>query len=328
MDVPTIDLRPFIDGSNREGVVRAVSAACAHTGFIIVASHGLPQHLLRRAFDETKEFFDQPPQVKAQFTPTAKGQQRGYHGVATRNLARTTGQQAPDDLRELIFLGPVQDHGGFYGARPEALPAYAPNILPTIPDAIDATLVALYRAFESLSADLFRIFALALALPEDFFIDKMNRHFSIMACHHYPPLREPPQPGQLRAGAHTDFGAMTILAMTDALGGLQARSPDGQWIPVTARADEFVINLGDLMARWTNDRWQSTLHRVVNPPGLSMATSERQSIGFFVHPNDDAPIRCFDSCLATGETPHYPPVTAGEHIRLKIERSHIHPVAA
>jgi len=169
---------------------------------------------------------------------------------------------------------------------------------------------------------MFRVFACVLALPENFFVDKMTRHFCVMACHHYPPLEQYPKPGQLRAGAHTDFGAMTILGMTDGLGGLEARGADGSWIPVTAQPGDFVINLGDLMQCWTNDRWRSTLHRVVNPPGLSMANSERQSIGFFVHPDYDARIACIESCLEAGESPLYPPVTAGEHIKMKIDRSH------
>lgn len=320
--IETIDLDRFVDGTNRNGVARQVARSCEEIGFIIVSGDVLPNDLLRRAFAASQAFFDLPQATKAQFAPTVKGQQRGYHGVATRNLARTTGQDAPPDLRESVFLGPIVDHNAYFADLADARSAYAVNILPKVPTGIDATLIALYRAFERLTSDVFRVFAYALALPEDFFADKMQRHFSIMACHHYPPQHEPPQPGQLRAGAHTDFGAMTILAMTDALGGLEARTADGRWTPVTARPGKLVINIGDLMARWTNDRWRSTLHRVVNPSGLNMANSERQSIGFFVHPDYDAPVACISSCLAQGETPRYPPVTAGHHIKMKIDRSH------
>jgi len=90
-------------------------------------------------------------------------------------------------------------------------------------------MIELYRGFERLSQDLLRVFALALDLPEEWFADKIGRHFSIMSSHHYPPLQEQPHPGQLRTGAHTDFGAVTILAMTDAAGGLEVRMPDGAW---------------------------------------------------------------------------------------------------
>lgn len=322
MEIRTIDLRRFIDGSDRAGVARQVARACEEVGFLIVSGHSLPRDVLQAAFDRSRAFFHLPPEVKARFTPPTKGQQRGYHGVATRSLGRTDGQEAPADLRQSVFLGPLDDHRAHYAHLPEAQSAYAPNIIPTMPDGVDAVLITLYRAFERLAADMFRVFACVLDLPDDFFVDKMTRHFCIMASHHYPPLEQDPKPGQLRAGAHTDFGAMTILGMTDGLGGLEARTPDGAWIPVTAQPGAFVINLGDLMQRWTNDRWRSTLHRVVNPPGLSMATSERQSIGFFVHPNYDARIACIDSCLAPGAVPLYPPITAGAHIKMKIDRSH------
>jgi isopenicillin N synthase-like dioxygenase len=322
MGIQIIDLNSFINGADRQGVAHQVACACEEIGFIVVSGSVLPNDLLQRAFAASHAFFDLPQETKARFTPAVKGQQRGYHGMATRNLARTAGQDAPPDLRESVFLGPIDDNSENFADLAEAQSAYVANILPTIPAGIDATLIALYRAFERLTLEVLRVFAYALAMPEDFFADKMSWHFSIMACHHYPPLREPPRPGQLRAGAHTDFGAMTILAMTDGLGGLQARTADGEWTPVTAQPGELIINIGDLMARWTNDRWRSTLHRVVNPPGLSMANSERQSIGFFVHPNYDAPVACIGSCLAPGEMPRYPPITAGRHIKMKIDRSH------
>lgn len=322
MTIQTIHLDRFLDGTDRDGIARQVVRACEEIGFIIVSGSALPNDLLRRAFAASRAFFHLPQETKAQFAPAIKGQQRGYHGLATRNLARTTGQDAPPDLRESVFVGPIDDNSLYFADLAEAQSGYAANILPSVPAGIDATLIALYRAFERLTSDLFRVFACALALPDNFFADKMQRHFSIMACHYYPPQHEPPQPRQLRAGAHTDFGAMTILAMTDALGGLEAHAADGRWTPVTARPSEVVINIGDLMARWTNDRWRSTLHRVVNPPGLSMANSEHQSIGFFVHPDYDAPVACIGSCLRQGETPRYPPITAGRHIKMKIDRSH------
>jgi len=149
----------------------------------------------------------------------------------------------------------------------------------------------------------------------------LKRHFSILSCHHYPVLAEPPLPGQLRTGAHTDYGAMTLLAATDAQGGLEVRLPDGSWAAVQPRPGEFVVNLGDMMARWTNDRWTSTLHRVVNPP-VGAAQSRRLSIGMFVHPNYDQSIACVPTCAAPGEQPRYPAISAGEHIKRKIEASH------
>lgn len=309
--VPTIDIRS-------PSAAEQVARTCEETGFLIISGHGFPPELLARAQRELLAFFDLPLEEKNRWHPSGPSKQRGYHGFATRGLAYTLGQQTPPDLRESLFLGPVDDHRAHYARLPEAATSYAPNL---IPDQLQATLIALYREYERLARDMMRVFAVALKLPESYFDGTLDRHFSIMSCHHYPALEKPPLPGQLRTGAHTDYGAMTLLAATDAQGGLEVRMPDGSWAPVQPRAGEFVVNLGDMMARWTNDRWASTLHRVVNPP-LGVAASRRLSIGMFVHPNYDQRIECVPTCLAPGETPRYPVITAGEHIKRKIERSH------
>jgi len=320
--VPSIDLNPFLSGSNRQRVVDEVRNACETLGFLVVAGHSLSPELLQRAFAEARDFFDLPQENKLRASPPVKGRQRGYHGMASRNLGKTLGLDVPADLRESLFLGPIDDCRGYYANTPEAAESYAPNVLPEQPDGFADTLRELYRGFERLSADLLRIFALALDLPEMWFADKMGRHFSVMSVHHYPPLTEQPLPGQLRTGAHTDFGALTILAMTGATTGLEVLGADETWLPVTAGPGELVINLGDMMARWTNNRWASTIHRVTNPPVANLAASRRQSIGYFMHPNYDAMISCIPSCLAAGATPRFADITAGAHIRMKIEASH------
>lgn len=324
MHVPAIDIAPFLSGDpqGKQMVVEQVRAACRDIGFLMIAEHGLPVEDLQRAFALTRDFFDLPQADKDRWHPTGPSKQRGYHAFESRGLANTLDAKVPLDLRETVFLGPVDDYRPHYGHLPEAALSYWPNTIPTEPAGVDDAVVALYRGFERLSADLLRIFALALDMPEDHFADKIDRHFSILSCHHYPALTEPPLPNQLRTGAHTDFGAMTILAMTEAKGGLEVHMPDGSWAGVQAAADELAVNLGDMMARWTNDRWRSTLHRVVNPPDLKDAMSRRQSIGYFMHPNYDAPIECFPTCLEDGETPLYPTISAGEHIAMKIEKSH------
>jgi isopenicillin N synthase-like dioxygenase len=309
--VPTIDI-------SRPGIAAQVARTCEETGFLVISGHGFPLALLERAQRELFAFFDLPAEAKNRWHPTGPAKQRGYHGFATRGLAYTLGEQTPPDLRESVFLGPVDDHRAYYAALPEAATSYAPNV---IPDVLEATLIPLYREYERLARVMMRVLAAALALPEGYFDGTLDRHFSIMSCHHYPVLDRAPLPGQLRTGAHTDYGAMTILAATDAQGGLEVRMRDGSWAGVHPRRGEFVVNLGDMMARWTNERWASTLHRVVNPP-LGMAQSRRLSIGMFVHPNYDQRIECVPTCLSVGEKPRYPVITAGEHIKRKIERSH------
>lgn len=323
LDIPAIDVSPFLagDAQGKAAVARAVKDACETVGFLVISGHGLPQATLDQAIGLGFSFYDLPQAEKDRFHPTGPARQRGYHRVATRNLASTLGEKTPPDLRESVFLGPIDDHRDHYASLPDAQTAYAANTIPAVPPGFDEALVDLYRAFERLSVDLSRIMAVALELDEETFVPLLERHFSIFGMHHYPVLGTPPEPGQLRAGAHTDFGAMTILAMTEGRGGLEARLRDGRWVPVQPKRGELVVNLGDMMQRWTNDRWVSTLHRVV-VPDTGDTQSRRMSIGYFVHPNFDAEIRCVPTCLAPGESPRYPTITAGEHIRQKIDASH------
>jgi isopenicillin N synthase-like dioxygenase len=325
MDIPRIDIAAFRDGTAKQKVARDVADSCRDIGFLVITGHGLDRAVLAAAFDLTRRFMDLPHDVKNRWHPEGPSKQRGYHGFATRGLAATLDSDIPPDLRETLFLGPLDDHRRHFG-DPAAQNAYWPNTIPNQPDGIEGALRAVYRGFEGLSADLLSIFALALDLPEDYFAPRIDRHFSILSCHNYPALTTPPRPNQLRTGAHTDFGAMTILAMTQATnedgGGLEVRMPDGTWRGVQARPGELVVNLGDMMARWTNDRWKSTLHRVANPKTLEDGASRRQSIGYFMHPNFDALIECLPTCLAPGESPRHGPITAGEHIAGKIVKSH------
>jgi isopenicillin N synthase-like dioxygenase len=131
--------------------------------------------------------------------------------------------------------------------------------------------------------------------------------------------RPPPVPGQLRAGAHSDFGSLTILYPPTGGAGLEVLSPaSGQWVAVEPEPGAFVINIGDLMQRWTNDRWTSTLHRVVNPSETAGWPERRLSLGFFCHPNYDADVSCLPSCLVPGAAPKHADILAGEYMRQKI----------
>ena len=327
--LPVTDIAPFLHGSenDKQNVAQSVARSCEEIGFLVIKGHDVAQDTIDTAIDLGFNFFDLPADTKNQWHPTGPAKQRGYHGMETRCLASTLDKAAPKDLRESVFLGPVDDHSRYYEAIPEASTAYAPNLIPTQPAGFDKALFNMYRGFEQLAANLMRIFAVALDQPEYAFAPLINRHFSILSVHHYPALTVPPKPGQLRTGAHTDYGSLTILAMTDSNGGLEAQAADGNWIPVQAQRGEVVVNLGDMMQRWTNDRWVSTMHRVMTPERLEDTSSRRMSIGYFMHPNFDAEISCIPSCLQPGETPKHHPITAGGHIREKIEKSHAGPAA-
>src|SRR5690606_27722544 len=138
------------------------------------------------------------------------------------------------------------------------------------------------------------------------------REMSSLVVNHYPALTRPPLPGQMRASAHTDYGTLTIVAPSGATYGLQVMVR-GRWEDVAVTPDAFVVNIGDLMAQWTNDRWVSTLHRVVNPPQPVATQSRRLSLVYFHQPNDDAVVEPIATCVDADHPPRYAPVTAGEH---------------
>jgi isopenicillin N synthase-like dioxygenase len=165
---------------------------------------------------------------------------------------------------------------------------------------------------EVLAARMNRIFACCLGLPEDWLAAKFDNHLSNLGANWYPPQPEAPPPGAVRAGAHIDFSALTILYQDDAPGGLEVRDHSGQWRPVPPLAGSYVVNLGDLMNRWTSDRWQATPHRVVNPP-RGAPVRGRISIPYFQMPNWDAVIECAPTCVPASGVPRYPAVVSGPH---------------
>jgi len=155
---------------------------------------------------------------------------------------------------------------------------------------------------------------------ESYFTDKFDRQASVGRVIRYPAVTQPPLPGQLRAGMHTDYGTLTFVRGDDTPGGLQVRHRQGGWIDVHIPPDGFCCNIGDLMARWSNDRWVSTLHRVAVPPPDTLAL-DRISLVFFQNPNPDTVVRCFESCIGPGEAEKYPPVTVSEHYLGKLMKA-------
>ena len=313
--VPVIDLRPWFDGTRKQPVARAVADACETIGFLVISGHGVDQGLIDNAFAAATAFYDLPQTDKDRLRPADGASPRGYHAIETKNLAKTLGYDNPPDLREQFYIGPLADRSGAFAHLPHAAALYGPNIWPDAPSDYRLAMTRYYTAMEGLGRALMRIFAVALEVPEAFFDDKIDRHFSTLPANHYPAPIGDPRPGQVRCGEHTDFGSLTILALNDAPGGLQVKTADGTWNDVTALSGQFIVNIGDMMQRWTNGRWVSTLHRVVNPPADRRAESRRLSIGYFLHPNYDAEIACLPSCVGA----HPPPVLAGELMRQKFQ---------
>jgi len=310
--VPSIDL-----GGEAAQVAKAIDRACREIGFLVVGNHGVPQATIDAAFDAGRGFFRLPLEEKLR-SCAPDGRIRGYLAPGGQALARSRGDESPPDLLERFRMGRFDVPDDAYH-RERAARWFVPNIWPGSPPGFADALKRYFSAMEALSGRLMRLFALALELPPGFFGGKIDRHISNMYVNYYPAQPSPPRPGQLRAGAHTDYGSLTILAPTDAPAGLQVQDTAGTWHDVAPLPGAFVVNLGDLMAQWTNDRWVSTMHRVVNPPRAAAGT-DRIALVFFHQPNDDALIECLPSCCVDSP-PKYAPVTSGEHQASKLRRT-------
>jgi isopenicillin N synthase-like dioxygenase len=319
--VPSIDLAVSTPSTAvaRLATAREVAAACEETGFFKIRGHGVPQGLIDQAFATAGAFFSNPQQVKDRFRPAKSSSARGYHALRTKNLARTLGYDNPPDLREQFYIGPLVSRAAEFSDIPGAAELYAENLWPDTPAEYREVFTATYQALENLGRTLMRLFAVALDVEERFFDDKIDRHFSTLPVNHYPEPDGEPLPNQIRAGEHTDFGSLTILAVGQRAGGLQVRLRDGAWLDVTAEPGEFIVNIGDMMQRWTNDRWLSNVHRVVNPQAEQRSGSRRMSMGYFLHPNYDAEIACLPTCAGPDNPPRYAPVRAGDMMRQKLE---------
>src|SRR5258706_950870 len=266
--VPAIDIGAFYTGdlARRRAIGQAVGEACERIGFFQVVGHRVPAALIEAVRVVAFDFFALPSAEKQRYRPPAGVLLRGYTPPETNTLSRSRAIETPPDMRELMSAGSAKVTGSEYPTYPGARMFYNPNIWPDRPAGLVPLFSAYVRAMEDLSRDLMRLFALGLDLPESYFDTKIDNHFGVFHSLHYAARRDPPQPGQLRAGAHSDFGSLTIIYPPSGGDGLEVLSPSGQWIAVDPVAGAFVINIGDLMQRWTNDRWTSTLHRVVNPP--------------------------------------------------------------
>lgn len=302
--VPVIDLAPFLHGTadGRVQTAKAIREACEGTGFFYLAGHGIPQSQVEAIFAASCRFFALPleDRLKVKLTPK---QNRGYQPLGSRMYSDKA--DAPDLNESFKYqhdLSP-DDPDIRDGNRVHALNQWPAN-LPGWREA----LIGYYDQMELLTNLLLRAFALALELTEDYFTAFYTKPLTQINLLHYPP-HPPVTPGrQFGLRPHSDTTAFTILAQGD-VGGLQVEQ-DGQWIEVPPLVGTFVINIGDMMARWTNDRFASTPHRVLNRSGR-----ERYSVPFFAIPDFDAVVACLPSCSGPDRPPKYPPLRVGDFMQ-------------
>ena len=312
-DFPILDLAGFADANTagQQEIGRWVDQICRETGFLAVNNHGIAQPTIDGVWNAARGFFEQSAAEKHKVA--ANGAPYGYLGPGTEALAKSRGENTPPDLKESFNGGPAQTPSGMVDKDALAF-CYMPTPWPDI-DGFQVAWQAYYGEMERLSARIMQVFAMALGLEKNFFDGFIDAPVSALRALNYPAQENPPEIGQQRAGAHTDYGSLTILLPEPGSEGLEVQTVDGNWLAVPPIPGAFVINIGDLMARWTNDRWRSTLHRVVVPE--SQAMERRQSLAFFHQPNWGAKIDCLQSCI--GEGAKYEPVFSGPYLMGKFK---------
>jgi len=314
--VPTIDLR-----GDTGSVAAAIGAAARDVGFFQVVGHGVDQRVIDAAWSTARAFFDLPLADKLAAARVQPSDAYGYVPMAAEALARSMDGADAADQKETFNIGPVDALGRPPHDDGEAWAFGATPWPPALP-ALRPAWSAYFHEMLALAGRLMSLFATALGLPPDHFAASIDESPSALRALNYPAQEVPPPAGSIRAGAHTDYGTLTILRQDDAPGGLEVHDHrSGGWVPVPANPDAFVVNLGDLLQRWTNDRWRSTLHRVVNPPAGAGPASRRQSMAFFHNANYHCVVECLPGCVAPGEQPRHAPVLAGPHLMAKYLRA-------
>jgi len=305
MELGVVDLRWPV-----EEQAAAMAGACRDLGFFRLPLDVVDRRVADEAWDAATRFFDLDEAAKREVEFPEPGYPYGFSAFRAETLARSVGTgEAAADLKESLSVGP--DCGPERVSSPGEAWIRSPSLWPRhVPD-LRSSWTAYYRALSEVAARLMRVMATALELPADHFDRLIDRPITSMRAIRYPAGHAEPGPA-LRAGAHSDYGTFTILR-TDRVPGLEIERSDGTWVAVEPDPDHFVVNLGDTIAQWTNDRWRSTMHRVV--PGVA----QRQSFAFFHMANWDAVIECLPTCLEPGETSRHEPVQAGPWLMGKFQ---------
>jgi isopenicillin N synthase-like dioxygenase len=292
------------DAETRQAFVQTFGDSFSNMGFAIVKNHGVSAELRAKLFEVSKQFFELPEDLKRAYEDEKLNGQRGY---ISKNKESAKGKSVPD-LKEFYHIGQtVKDNDPIKAEYPD-------NIWPKEVTEFEAVGQEVYDTFENTGRNLLRAIAVYLGLDENYFDAKIHNGNSILRLLHYYPVADKSQipAGAVRAAAHGDINLITLL-MGGSAQGLQAQSLDGEWISVSPAPDEIVINIGDMLARLTNDRLRSTQHQVITPNEESW-TKPRYSTPFFLHPRSDMDLTCLDSCVSAENPKGYPDVTAGEFL--------------
>jgi len=314
--IPIVDFSRFREAASieRKRVSTEIVSAFKESGFVYLSGHGIPPATIQKTFEKSAEFFRLPSDIKQRLEWEDPRANRGYVAIGRERVTQSADpeeiaalrEKAPD-FKETMEIGRDWDSEwkNQWPLENEA-PLFKKSML------------EFHETCHNLHVDVMRSIAIGLDLEEDYFDNKINNQCHTLRLLSYPPVKSNllKNDGQARAGAHSDYGTLTLL-FQDSVGGLQVQNPHtGAFVPAKPIPGTIVINVGDLLARWSNDVLRSTLHRVVAPSVENVDKNgelipARQSIAFFCNPNFDVEVSCLPNC---GEKPKYPPINTGAYI--------------
>ena len=304
--IAVVDYNDYTSGdeNKRKEFIKNFGDSFSNMGFAIVRNHGVSKELKNKHFEVSKAFFALPTDVKKKYEDLSNAGQRGY---ISKNRESAKGMSVPD-IKEFYHIGQTVTDGDPIKEE------YPDNIWPEEIQNFEEVTQEVYKTFENTGRNLLKSTALYLGLEENYFTPKIHNGNSVLRLLHYYPVEDKSQipEGAVRAAAHGDINLITLL-MGGSAEGLEAQTMDGEWIPVSPADDEIVINIGDMLARLTNDRFRSTQHRVISPREESWLTP-RYSTPFFLHPRSDMDLTCLDTCVSEENPKAYSDATAGQFL--------------
>jgi isopenicillin N synthase-like dioxygenase len=296
--IPVVDVdraRPI------DEIAAEFRTAALDVGFLYVKNHGIHPSVTAAAFAAIQAFFALPSDVKAKY-PREGGMGRGWEGLETQANDTASAPDYKESWNVSLRGDPTKRAANKWPAELSEPEFREP-------------MTTYYLSVAAVGDHLMHVFARSLALPRDYFDEMFDDGLTSLRCLFYPPHPPNPKFNQLGAGVHSDAGVLTLLAQDD-VGGLEIENAQGEWLRAEVIPGTLVVNLGDCAARWTNDRYRSTRHRVMN----AHSGRERFSMAYFHGPSYDTQIECIPTCLEPGEQPKYPPMSIGEYTAQRLAR--------
>jgi isopenicillin N synthase-like dioxygenase len=304
--IAVVDYSDYTSGnsSKREQFIQSFGDSFSNMGFAIVRNHGVTAELKAKLMATSKAFFELDVDTKLKYEDLALAGQRGY---ISKLRESAKGVNVPD-IKEFYHIGQTVTDGDLIKNE------YPDNIWPKEVTDFETVCQEVYQTFAQTGNNLLKSTALYLGLEEDYFSSRIHNGNSILRLLHYYPVTDLSQipAGAVRAAAHGDINLITLL-MGGSAEGLQAQTLNGDWISVSPKGDEIVVNIGDMLARLTNNKFRSTQHRVISPKEESWLTP-RYSTPFFLHPRSDMDLTCLESCIDEKNPKVYSDMTAGEFL--------------